>query len=118
MLQQTDIYLQRLIALRDEGFAQAERMREEGRLDFSTYRSCLICAWCETNYARADGWVKDKLGYPIWKGGGLSRCYISCAEYFGLTCDTRGALFGAGLTLSERRTNLGQLIAERMGVAA
>lgn len=118
MLTTTNIYLQRLIALREFGFPQAEKMEREGRLDFSSFRTCLLCAWVETEYAQADGWTKTPLGYPVgpWEGSKSALMgHDLCASYFGL--DDWRYLFGTEGTLSKRRARLDAIIAERMVTA-
>lgn len=118
MLTPTDIYLQRLIALRDFGFPQAEKMEREGRLDFSSFRTCLLCAWVETEYAQADGFRKTSLGYPFKLGEEFKDALAGeglCAGYFGL--DDWRCLFGQEGSLSDRRARLDAIIAERMVAA-
>lgn len=113
----TDIHLSRLIALRDEGFPQAERMKAEGRLDFSTFSACLACAWAETPAAIADGWEKRPLCgrlYPLW---GEHRNSVDCLiDYFGLeefeAMNLFGAIYGS---LANRLEYLNRLIAKRGG---
>lgn len=117
MLTTTNVFLQRLLALRDEGFAQAERMQAEGRLDFGSYRTCLACAWCETDTAQQDGWRKTSDGFP--RRENHTNATRSVCEYFDI--DERDQwpwLFGVGPTLAYRRAYLDTLIAERLGVTA
>lgn len=112
MLKTTDVYLQRLFALLEYGFPHAERMQAEGRLDFGSFKTCLACAWCETEYAQADGWAKIENGYPNYPGSFSSQ--YSLKSYFGLDLDDVDGIFGATDSLADRRAYLEALIAKRM----
>lgn len=116
MLANTNVYLQRLVALREFGFPLAEQMRREGRLNFYWYMSecgtegCLLGWWATTEYAQEDGWHFTIDGIPRWMD---SR--DAGREYFDINSDTWDALFcGASFgTLADRRARLDALIAER-----
>ena len=86
MREQTNIHLQRLIALRDEGFPLAFAAREQGHLDFDvfisdcgTYR-CLLGWWVTTPTAQADGWYFWN-DWAVWEGLRGSR---AAGAYFGI----------------------------------
>lgn len=122
MLQTTDIYLQRLLALRDEGFPLAFTARERGHLDFGVYRSicgtyrCLLGWWVATPTAQADGWhFRDSL--PVWEG---YRRFKAAKVYFDLGHSKAEALFGEGDMgdLEPRLAYLDRLIAERKSEVA
>ena len=123
MLANTNVYLQRLVALREYGFPLAEQMQREGRLNFGVYMrrcgtyGCLLGWWATTEYAQADGWVLEDGVLPAWQDFGDM---YSAEMYFGLTDGQWSPLFGINSdgTLADRRAYLDTLIAERMQVVA
>lgn len=112
----SDIYLTRLIALRDIGFPLAEQKETEGHLDFNIFKSscgthgCLLGWWATTKYARKDGWRINNR-FPYWNG-----IWTDPAEgYFGITNNDWTNLFGSDPknTLAKRKAFLDALIQRR-----
>lgn len=123
MLATTDIFLQRLVALREYGFPLAEQMERERRLNLDTFRgesscgtvACLLGWWETTEYARADGWAFAQ-GVP--QSGPLSA--DTGETYFGISERQWFSLFGTSNfgTLADRRAYLDKLIEMRMAKVA
>ena len=121
----SDIYLDRLKALRDIGFPLAEAMRCQGRLNFDVYATkgedaegCLLGWFASTDYAYDDGWRFAESPRSvsecsvIW--GGLSGWNAAC-EYFHIEDEQTDALFDgyyAG-SLDDRLEVLNAIIAEK-----
>ena len=120
-LTSNNVYLQRLIALREFGFPLAEQREREGRLNYRLYMrscgaaGCVLGWWVTTAYAQAEGWsFKNYL--PTWN----SDSHYPAEAYFGLTIKDWEALFTVDdrRTLADRRARLDELIAARMGAGA
>lgn len=110
MLMTTDVHLERLMVLRDQGLPLAREMEKAGRLDFAlvecgTYKC--FWGWARTiDYFRRD--AVRLYGGVITLG--------STNEYFDISFDERTWLFGtpAAGTLSDRAAYLDKLIAKKL----
>ena len=113
----SDIYLDRLIALRDIGFPLAEQKEQQGKLNFGLFMShdrtcgCLLGWWTTTSYAKADGWsFQDNI--PSWHD--LPTTMQSVKGYFNLEACDWLMLFRVEpeMTLADRKAHLQKLIEE------
>ena len=111
-----DIYLTRLIALRDIGFPLAKQKEAEGHLVFNLFRStcgtygCVLGWWATTEYAKKDGWYVIA-NTPYWGSEWLN----AAESYFNITSGDWVKLFDTDPdnTLADRKTYLDKLIARR-----
>lgn len=113
----SDIYLNRLIALRDIGFPLAAQKEQQGALDFRLFMShdrtcgCLLGWWATTDYAKADGWhFQDNV--PSWNNLPTTIQSVQC--YFNLGAHDWLMLFEdeSEITLADRKAHLQKLIEE------
>lgn len=121
MLQVTDVYLERLLLLRDVGIPLAHEMEEKGGLDFNRFMSycgtygCLA-GWCGTHGAfSARGLTLSGDGVPCYGG---ESWHAALRKFFGVDfTHSILNLFGDskhGGTLSDRAAYLDKLIEERL----
>ena len=118
----TDIYLSRLIALREYGFPLAEQKEREGALNFRFFMNncgtvgCILGWRTTTEYARSDGWTMS-LGTPLWNGmeeEKAANAYFGEDAYYKLFMSKYDNEQSNADCLAERRMRLGAMIAEKM----
>ena len=113
--------LDRLIALRDQGFPLAERMEQEHRLNFNLFMNkcgtegCLLGWWTKTERGMADGWAIPAHGTPEWRGKAgfwAANAYFGEGAYYRLFLQKESDNQTNAECLAERRAACDEMIAE------